>query len=362
MLTPVGTGCFISTGRSLEPRSSGSNWPSRSATSAVYVTHIAGRESLTVLTAYALSTSRSRSGPASCRSTRARPRRWRRRPSHGRALRRALHARARRLPPSGRRGLARPDDRPAGGRDARVRVDRARDLRRRGPAAGGEVADGLPPVSASIRAELPIYIAALSPAMLRLAGEIADGVILWLCNPAYIERGRDPGGADGTRAGRQEGEGFDIVAAVPAALTDDRGDAAYRAMRKDLIPTSSLPFYRAMIERTGFGADIEALRRRRRRPAGDAERDLRRLPRRADRGRATARCSPAASSDTAPPGPARPASARYRAPISRRRCARGSAGSAATRARRPACALAYGPTARRRRRNRRVTNGRRARL
>ena len=34
------------------------------------------------------------------------------------------------------------------------------------------------------RPELPIYIAALSPAMLRLAGEIADGVLLWLCCPS----------------------------------------------------------------------------------------------------------------------------------------------------------------------------------
>ena len=36
------------------------------------------------------------------------------------------------------------------------------------------------------RADLPIYVAALSPNMLRLAGEIADGVMLWLCNPEYI--------------------------------------------------------------------------------------------------------------------------------------------------------------------------------
>ncbi|MGD1059291.1 MAG: hypothetical protein ABR992_17970, partial [Solirubrobacteraceae bacterium] len=31
----------------------------------------------------------------------------------------------------------------------------------------------------------------------------------------------------------------------------------YRAMRKDLIPYFGLPFYRAMIERTGFAQDIE---------------------------------------------------------------------------------------------------------
>src|SRR5262249_11921661 len=36
------------------------------------------------------------------------------------------------------------------------------------------------------RAALPIYVAGLSPKMLELAGEVADGVILWLCNPDYI--------------------------------------------------------------------------------------------------------------------------------------------------------------------------------
>src|SRR6266536_2751687 len=40
---------------------------------------------------------------------------------------------------------------------------------------------GYPP-----RPAVPIYIAALSPNMLRLAGEIADGGMLWLCNPDYI--------------------------------------------------------------------------------------------------------------------------------------------------------------------------------
>jgi alkanesulfonate monooxygenase SsuD/methylene tetrahydromethanopterin reductase-like flavin-dependent oxidoreductase (luciferase family) len=104
---------------------------------------------------------------------------------------------------------------------------------------------------------LPIYVAALSPAMLRLAGEVADGVILWLCNPSYIRDVVIPEVSAGrARAGRTL-EDFDVVAAVPAALSEDR-DSAYGAMRKDLIPYFGLPFYRAMIERTGFGADIEA--------------------------------------------------------------------------------------------------------
>ena len=52
-------------------------------------------------------------------------------------------------------------------------------------------------------------------------------------------------------------EGFDIVAAVPAAVTDDRA-GAFQTMRGDLITYWSLPFYRAMIERSGYDADIAA--------------------------------------------------------------------------------------------------------
>jgi F420-dependent oxidoreductase-like protein len=107
------------------------------------------------------------------------------------------------------------------------------------------------------RADLPIYVAALSPKMLRLAGEIADGAMLWLCNPSYIRDVVVPE----TKAGRERAgkslDGFDIVAAVPSAVTDDKA-AAYETMRGDLLTYWSLPFYRAMIDRSGFGDDIAA--------------------------------------------------------------------------------------------------------
>jgi alkanesulfonate monooxygenase SsuD/methylene tetrahydromethanopterin reductase-like flavin-dependent oxidoreductase (luciferase family) len=107
------------------------------------------------------------------------------------------------------------------------------------------------------RPDLPIYVSALQPKMLQLAGEIADGVVLWLCNPDYIRDVVIPQ----VRAGRERAgktlDGFDVVAAVPSAVTDDK-DAAYDVMRTDLITYWSLPFYRAMIEGSGFGDDISA--------------------------------------------------------------------------------------------------------
>jgi len=107
------------------------------------------------------------------------------------------------------------------------------------------------------RADLPIYVAALSPKMLRLAGEIADGVMLWLCNPDYIRDVIVPEvRAERERAGKPI-ESFDIVPAIPAAVTEDK-EAAYKVMRSDLITYWSLPFYRAMIDRSGFGEDIDA--------------------------------------------------------------------------------------------------------
>jgi alkanesulfonate monooxygenase SsuD/methylene tetrahydromethanopterin reductase-like flavin-dependent oxidoreductase (luciferase family) len=105
------------------------------------------------------------------------------------------------------------------------------------------------------RPGLPIYIGALSPRMLRLAGEIGDGVTLWLCNPDYVRDVVIPEVTKGRERAGKELDGFDVVAAVPTAVTDEP-EAARARLRGDLIPYFSLPFYRAMLERSGFGEDI----------------------------------------------------------------------------------------------------------
>jgi F420-dependent oxidoreductase-like protein len=119
------------------------------------------------------------------------------------------------------------------------------------------------------RADLPIYVAALSPNMLRLAGEIADGVMLWLCNPDYIRDVVVPAVTEGRERAGKALDGFDVVPAVPVALTDDP-DAARATMRQDLIPYASLPFYRSMLERSGFADEIAAFDKGMQ--AGDVER------------------------------------------------------------------------------------------
>lgn len=70
-----------------------------------------------------------------------------------------------------------------------------------------------------VRPELPIYLAAIGPRNLELAGEIADGWLAVFLDPAHAAEQ-----IDRIRVGRQRAgldlAGFDIVPTVPVVLTD----------------------------------------------------------------------------------------------------------------------------------------------
>jgi alkanesulfonate monooxygenase SsuD/methylene tetrahydromethanopterin reductase-like flavin-dependent oxidoreductase (luciferase family) len=231
------------------------------------VTHIAGRESLTVLAAYALASSRIRVGsgvvpiytrtPATMAQTAATIDEL----SDGR-LTLGLGV-SHRIVVEGWHGQR--IEHPVAEMREYTGIVRAI-LRGEDPPRGERWQTGFRLHGLDPRPGLPIYIAALSPAMLRLAGEIADGVLLWLCNPPYIRDVVVPELTAGRKRAGLTLAGFDIVPAVPAALVEDR-EAAYGALRGDLIGYFGLPFYRTMIARSGFGADIEAYDR----AAGDLE-------------------------------------------------------------------------------------------
>ncbi|HVS50342.1 MAG TPA: LLM class flavin-dependent oxidoreductase [Candidatus Dormibacteraeota bacterium] len=107
------------------------------------------------------------------------------------------------------------------------------------------------------RPDLPIMISALNPRMLALAGERADGVVLWMCSPAYIRDHVIPAITAGRQKAGKSLEGFEIVAAVPVCLTSDRpgGLAVFRAT---IERYSNLPYYRKMMDASGFKAELEA--------------------------------------------------------------------------------------------------------
>jgi len=101
----------------------------------------------------------------------------------------------------------------------------------------------------------PVYLGALAPRMMELAGEVADGVVFWLCPPAYIESVGLPALARGRQRAGKTLEGFDIVAAVPVALTHERAEAD-AVFRQELVRYLTLPYYRAMFEASGHANDV----------------------------------------------------------------------------------------------------------
>jgi probable F420-dependent oxidoreductase len=255
----MATGCFVSTGRSLDAAVERVKLAEELGYESVWLTHIAGREPFIVLSVYAQATTRIRLGTGVTPI-------YTRTPANMAQTAASLDEVG-----GGRHNLGigvshRPVvegwygqtiDKPVREMREYVAIVRAI-LRGEEPPAEGEkwrTAFRLGGIEA--HPDLPIYVAALSPAMLRTAGEIADGAVLWLCNPEYIERVVVPELTTGRERAGKALDGFDVVAAVPSAATDDVG-AAYGAMRRDLLPYFGLPFYRAMLERSGFEDDIKA--------------------------------------------------------------------------------------------------------
>jgi alkanesulfonate monooxygenase SsuD/methylene tetrahydromethanopterin reductase-like flavin-dependent oxidoreductase (luciferase family) len=252
----MAVGCFVSSGRSLDAAVQRVRLAEQVGYEACYVTHIAGRESLTLITIYASATERIRLGtgvvpiytrtPATMAQTAATIHEF----SH-RRLNLGLGV-SHRPVVEGWHGQS--IEAPAKEMREYVQIVRAI-VRGEDPPSGTKWKTGFRLAGVDVCPDLPIYMAALSPLMLRIAGEIADGVLLWLCNPDYIRTVVVPEVTQGREKAGKPLEGFDIVPAVPSAATDDR-DAAYEVMRGDLIPYFSLPFYRAMLERSGFGTEL----------------------------------------------------------------------------------------------------------
>jgi alkanesulfonate monooxygenase SsuD/methylene tetrahydromethanopterin reductase-like flavin-dependent oxidoreductase (luciferase family) len=253
-----GIGAFISAGSSLERALDRVRLADRLGLNSVYVTQLAGRDALTLLAAYASVSERARLGTGVA----------------------PIFART----PVAMAQAAATLDEISGGRmvlglgvshqatvenwfDSKITkpVTQMREyagivraiLRGEPPPKGRFFSTRFQFMGYEPRPDLPIYVAGLSPNMLRLAGEIADGAMLWLCNPDYIRDVALPALTEGRKRAGKGLQGFDLVAAVPVGLTDDPDDARAR-QRAELVPYASLPFYRTMLERSGFGADLAA--------------------------------------------------------------------------------------------------------
>jgi F420-dependent oxidoreductase-like protein len=253
-----GIGAFISAGRSLDSALDRVRLADELGFDSVFTTHIAGRDSLSLLMAYASVTERVRLGtgvvpifsrtPASMAQTAATIDEF----SGGRMV--LGIGVSHKVTVENWYGAR--IDKPVTQMREYAQVLRAI-FRGESPPEGEFFTTRFQFMGYAARQDLPIYVAALSPNMLRLAGEIGDGVMLWLCNPDYIRDVVVPSISEGRERAGKSLEGFDIVPAVTVALTDDV-EAARATMRQELVTYASLPFYRAMLERSGFGDDLAA--------------------------------------------------------------------------------------------------------
>src|SRR6202140_155175 len=108
------------------------------------------------------------------------------------------------------------------------------------------------------REDMPVMISALGPRMLELAGEQADGVVLWMCSPAYVRDHVVPAVTAGRQKAGKTMDGFESFAAIPVCLTTDR--TAGQAVFRQTVERYANPalYYRKMMDASGFAAELEA--------------------------------------------------------------------------------------------------------
>lgn len=118
---------------------------------------------------------------------------------------------------------------------------------------GGEQVTGRGELGVGAEAP-PVFVAALGPQMLKLAGRVADGTLTWMTGPRTIAELTAPTiTAAAAEAGRSAPQ---VIAAVPVAITDDVAAARERAAT-DFAIYGQLPSYRAMLDREGMAGPAD---------------------------------------------------------------------------------------------------------
>ncbi|GAA1659600.1 LLM class F420-dependent oxidoreductase [Catellatospora bangladeshensis] len=117
-----------------------------------------------------------------------------------------------------------------------------------------------------LRTEIPIYLAAVGPKNLELAGEIADGWLAVFFAPEFAQEQLAQISAGRAKAGKTL-DGFDIVPSVPVVVGDDVEMCAelvraYAALYVGGMGSRQQNFYNQLATRMGYGeaaAEIQDL-------------------------------------------------------------------------------------------------------
>ncbi|HLI81076.1 MAG TPA: LLM class flavin-dependent oxidoreductase [Candidatus Binataceae bacterium] len=109
-----------------------------------------------------------------------------------------------------------------------------------------------------VTSKLPIYLAGVSRPMVKLAGEIADGVIFNFFPPARVKQAIGEL-AEGAKIGNRNPADIEATLFATAFISDDL-EAARRPARKLLSRYGALRFYGNMLANAGFKKEIEGIR------------------------------------------------------------------------------------------------------
>ncbi|MGI9597283.1 MAG: LLM class F420-dependent oxidoreductase [Acidimicrobiales bacterium] len=103
-----------------------------------------------------------------------------------------------------------------------------------------------------------VMVAALGPQLLNVTGRLADGTILWMTGPTTIAEHTVP---TITKAAEEAGRPApEIMAGFPVCVTDGSDQATADARKRaaeEFAVYGTLPSYRAMLDREGYGGPDE---------------------------------------------------------------------------------------------------------
>jgi alkanesulfonate monooxygenase SsuD/methylene tetrahydromethanopterin reductase-like flavin-dependent oxidoreductase (luciferase family) len=105
-------------------------------------------------------------------------------------------------------------------------------------------------------AELPVYVAALGPRMLRLAAEVGDGIALNWCSGDWVARSR----GEVERSSAEAGRAVPVIAEYIRTAVDPDRAAAHKIMGQNVLRYALGPIaYRRHFERMGFAQEVQRL-------------------------------------------------------------------------------------------------------
>ncbi|HET8563608.1 MAG TPA: LLM class flavin-dependent oxidoreductase [Candidatus Binatia bacterium] len=105
---------------------------------------------------------------------------------------------------------------------------------------------------------IPIYLAAFGPKMSRLAGRITDGVLINMANPAEIRRIAQEAKAAAAETGKDPTE-IEVICKIRCSVAPTY-EAAREALSHALTFYALADYYRDLLGRMGFAAEVETMR------------------------------------------------------------------------------------------------------